>query len=175
MIISAGNRETFSFARSVGVGLVEVAINLTRIALFERPKSFIFVGSAGSYGNLKPFDIIKTHTASNIENSFLMKKSYTPINNFLTSVEDKEIVVNSSNYITTDEILSKAYLKFGIDAENMEFFAVMQVAKEFNIPVEGVFVVTNYCYKNAHNEYLENIEKANKVLVNYLKNKGYII
>jgi len=177
MIISAGNEEVFSFATPVGVGLIESAMNLSRLCLFDKPDSLIFVGSAGSYGRLKEFEIFETQSSANIENSFLMNKSYTPLDNFLTTSEDvsRETIVNSSNYITTDELLSKAYQKLKIDAENMEFFSVMRVAKEFNIPVKGIFIVTNFCNENAHKDYIKNIKKAKIKLIEYLKDKGYIV
>ena len=165
-IISAGNRETFNFATPIGVGLIESAINLTRLILFDKPDYLIFIGSAGSYGKFKIFDIVKSQASSNIENCFLQKKCYTPIDNII-KLSDSPIV-NSSNYITTDEIISKAYLELGIDLENMEFFSIMRVAKEFNIPVFGVFVVTNYCDKYAHKNYLKNIKKAKELLIEYI-------
>jgi len=56
----------------------------------------------------------------------------------------------------------------------MEFFSVVKIAKEFNIPVKGIFVVTNYCYENAHHEYLKNIKQAKIQLINYLKEKQLI-
>jgi len=171
-IVSAGNREIFNFAIPIGIGLIESTINLTRLCLFNKPDFLIFIGSAGSYGKFKIFDIVESQASSNIENCFLQKKCYTPIDNII-KLSDSPIV-NSSNYITTDEIISKAYLKLGIDLENMEFFSVMRVAKEFNIPVIGIFVVTNYCNKNAHQDYLKNIKKAKEKLINYLTQKQII-
>jgi len=169
-IVSAGNRETFNFATPIGVGLIESAINLTRLCLFDKPDYLIFIGSAGSYGKFKIFDIVESQASSNIENCFLQKKCYTPIDNIIKLSNSP--IVNSSNYITTDEVISKAYLKLGIDLENMEFFSVMRVAKEFNIQVIGIFVVTNYCNKNAHQDYIKNIQKAKEKLIDYLvKNK----
>jgi len=169
-IVSAGNKEIFNFATPIGIGLIESAINLTRLILFDKPDFLIFIGSAGSYGKFKIFDIVESQASSNIENCFLQKMCYTPIENII-KLSDSPIV-NSSNYITTNEIISKAYLKLGIDLENMEFFSVMRVAKEFNIPVIGIFIVTNYCNKNAHQDYLKNIKKAKEKLIDYLvKNK----
>jgi nucleoside phosphorylase len=177
MIISAGNQENFNFSTPIGVGLIESAMNLSRLCLFDKPDSLIFVGSAGSYGKLKEFDIFETQSSSNIENSFLMNKSYTPLDNFLTTSEDvsHETIVNSSNYITKDKLLSRAYQKLKIDAENMEFFSVMKIAKEFNIPVKGIFIITNHCNENAHEDYMKNIKEAKLKLIEYLKEKGYII
>jgi len=176
MILSAGKEEIFSFARPIGIGLVESAINLTNISLLDRPQSLIFIGSAGSYNPKKHkiFDIVTSSTASQIETSFLQKKSYTPIDNFISASVLQETVVNSSNYITTDKVFALAFDKLGFEIENMEFYSVVKVAKEFNIPVKGVFVITNYCNENAHEEYLENIKTAKEKLINYLKEKGYI-
>jgi len=171
-IVSAGNRETFNFATTIGVGLIESAINLTRLCLFDKPDFLIFIGSAGSYGKFKIFDIVESQASSNIENCFLQKKCYTPIDNIIKLSNSP--IVNSSNYITTDEVISKAYLKLGIDLENMEFFSVMRVAKEFNIRVLGIFVVTNYCNKNAHKDYLKNIKNAQEKLIDYLIKKQII-
>jgi len=176
MIISAGKEEIFSFTHPIGIGLIESAINLTRLCLFDRPKSLIFIGSAGSYNpkKYKIFDIITSSSASQIETSFLQKKSYTPIDNFVSASVSRETIVNSSNYITTDKLFALAFDKLGFEIENMEFYSVVKVAKEFNIPVRGIFVITNYCDENAHTEYLKNIKEAKKRLVDYLKNKGYI-
>jgi nucleoside phosphorylase len=173
-IISSGNKEIFPFAHSIGIGMVESAINLTRLVLFDRPDFLIFIGSAGSYGNLKPFEIIKTHSASNIEQCFLKEKCYTPIDNIITLSVSRETIINSSNYITTSKKISKKYLSLGIEAENMEFYSVLRVAKEFEIPAIGIFIITNYCYKNAHKEYLQNIKKAKKLLINYLTKEKII-
>ena len=65
MILSAGREEIFSFATPIGIGLVETAINLTRLSLLDRPKSIIFIGSAGSYNPKKHkiFDIISSSSA----------------------------------------------------------------------------------------------------------------
>ena len=176
MILSAGNEEIFSFARPIGIGLIESAINLSRICLFDRPNSLIFIGSAGSYNSKKHkiFDLVTSKSASQIEISFLKKESYTPIEQIITTNVSRETIVNSSNYITTDKLSAIAFDKLGMGIENMEFYSVMKVAKEFNIPVIGIFVITNYCDKDAHKEYINNIKKAKEILINYLKDKGYI-
>ncbi len=182
MIVSAGKTETFSFAYPIGVGLVESAINLTRLALFDKPKYLLFIGSAGSYGNYKIFDIVESQIASNIEISFFKNLSYTPIDNvikaegFDVSHETfRDVIVNSSNYICTDEEVSKIYLKHKIELENMEFFSVLRVAQEYEIPVKGVFAVTNFTHKDAHKEYLQNFKRANSLLTQYLHEELKII
>jgi len=178
MFVCAGNNETFPFATPVGVGLIESAINLSRLALFNKPEFLIFIGSAGSYGKYQPFDIVESSVGSNIELAFLENKAYTPIDNVIeaysnekVSRETKPIIVNSSNYIATDFDLVQKYRKYNIELENMEFFSVLKVSQEFTIPVLGIFVVTNYCDKNAHKMFLENHQKAKKLLMEYVVNK----
>ncbi len=171
MIICAGKTEQFDFAVPVGVGMLEVAMNLTRLCMAEKPKFLLFVGTAGSYGEKKIFDIVESKTAANIENSFFTGGSYTPIDNVVSSVEDvsRETLVNSSNYITTDKTLGKHYMAQNIHLENMEYFAVLKVAQSFGISAGGVFIVTNYCDENAHKDFLKNQKEAMDKLSAYIK------
>ncbi|WP_300361556.1 purine-nucleoside phosphorylase [Hydrogenimonas sp.] len=183
MIVCAGNNETFPFATPIGMGLCESAVNLTRLVMMTPPEFLLFVGSAGSYGHYEIFDIVESKAASQIELSFLEKKSYTPLeNNVIVSDEnvsretpvtklanaDRPIIVNSSNYITTDFDLAKRFNGLGIGLENMEFYAVMQVAQSFDIPCGGIFVVTNRCDEKAHQDFVRNHDEAMKRLTNYL-------
>ena len=59
MIVCAGDIEQFSFAVPIGVGLVNSAINLTRLCIMNPPEFLLFVGSAGSYGNKNIFDLVE--------------------------------------------------------------------------------------------------------------------
>ena len=171
MIICAGKSEQFDFAVPVGIGLVEVAINLTKLCLSQKPEFLFFVGTAGSYGEKKIFDIVKSKTAANIENSFFNANAYTPLDNMISTAEDvsRETIVNSSNYITTDSSLGKQYLDKNIQIENMEYFAVLKVAENFGIPVAGVFIVTNYCNEKAHQDFIDNHKEAMERLTAYIK------
>ena len=171
MIICAGESEQFDFALPVGIGMTDVAINLTRLCLSQKPKFILFVGTAGSYGDKKVFDIIESKTAANIENSFFTGVSYTPIDNMVSTAEDvsRETIVNSSNYITTDKEIGKAYLSKNIHLENMEYYAVLKVAKSFDIPAAGIFIVTNYCDENAHRDFMHNHKEAMLRLTKYMK------
>ena len=121
MIICAGNNENFEFATPTGVGLVETAMNITRLCLFDKPEFLLFVGTAGSYGEHSLFDIVESKTAANIELAFLQNKAYTPLDNVVSANAEgtKEVIVNSSNYITTDAELARGFLRFGIGIENM--------------------------------------------------------
>ena len=171
MIVCAGNNETFSFATPMGVGVVEMSINLTRLCLMDPPEYLLFVGTAGSYGEAKIFDIIESKTAANIELCFLQKNCYTPLNNVITTntQETKDVIVNSSNYITTNKTLATNFLRFGIGLENMEFYAFLRVAKEFDIPAGGLFCVTNYTDEKAHDDFLKNHQKAKELLEEYVQ------
>ncbi|MBN2824896.1 MAG: purine-nucleoside phosphorylase [Campylobacterales bacterium] len=174
MIICAGNNESFDFATPVGVGMIDAAINLTRICLMNPPEFILFVGTAGSYGEKEIFDIIESKSATHIENSFFNAGAYTPIDNVISTAEDmeSEVLVNSSNYITTDRTLARNYLAHNIGIENMEFFAIAKVAKEFDIPMGGVFIVTNYCNANAHEDFKANHAQAMRKLSEYMKQRG---
>lgn len=177
MIVCAGRNEVFPFATTIGVGLIESAINLTRQCLFDKPEYLLFIGSAGSYGEHKIFDIVESKRASNIELSFLTNSSYTPLDNVLES-ENKfarnDTIVNSSNYISTNSELTKNFKEYGIGIENMEFFSVLSVAKQFEIPVAGIFVVTNFTDENAHEDFMKNHKVAMEKLTNYLVEKQII-
>lgn len=173
MIICAGKSEQFDFAIPVGVGMLEVAMNLTRISLDKKPEFFLFVGTAGSYGEKNIFDIVESKTAANIENSFFTGGSYTPIDNVISTTDDvsRETLINSSNYITTDKNLGKYYLAQNIHLENMEYYAVLKVAQAFGISAGGIFIVTNYCDENAHEDFVKNQKEAMEKLTAYIKEK----
>ncbi len=177
MIVCAGRNETFKFAEAIGVGLIESSINLTRHCLFNKPDFLLFIGSAGSYGNHNILDIVESKRAANLELSFLSDDSYTPLDNVLES-ENKMVrndtIVNSSNYITTNSELASNYNNYGIGIENMEFFSVVQVAREFEIPVAGIFVITNYTNKKAHEDFMKNHKEAMSKLTKYLVEKQII-
>jgi nucleoside phosphorylase len=173
MILCAGNNETFDFATPIGVGLIESAMNLTRLCLFDKPEFILFIGSAGSYGEHNIFDIVESKTASNVELAFLNNDAYTPLDNVISTniTNKKDVIVNSSNYISTNEELTKKFLKLGIGIENMEFFAVLKIAQEFDIPAGGVFCITNYTNKNAHEDFLKNHDEAKRVLALHVKKR----
>ncbi|MDD5406308.1 MAG: purine-nucleoside phosphorylase [Sulfurovaceae bacterium] len=170
MIVCAGNGEFFDFATPIGVGLIDSSISLTKICLKNPPKFLLFLGSAGSYGEKKIFDIIRSQSACNIENSYFTSNAYTPLDNLISTILDvsRETIVNSSNYITTDISLGSHYISKGIHLENMEFYAVIKVAQRFNIPVGGIFIVTNYCDSNAHRDFKANHARAMELLKDHV-------
>ena len=174
MIVCAGKNELFEFAYPIGIGMVVSAINLTQLCLLDKPKYLLFVGSAGTYGEHNIMDIVESTGASNVELPFIQQKSFTPVDNVVVSKFNgvsHETIVNSSNYITTDFELAKKYHSHKIGLENMEFFSVLRVAQEFDIPAAGVFVVTNRCDDNAHDDFLKNHKKAIAKLDVYIREK----
>jgi len=173
MFICAGEREQFDFAVPVGIGLEDVAINLTQLCMLKKPEFLFFVGTAGSYGQKQIFEIVESKTATQIEQSFFTGDSYSPIDNVVSSAKDvsHETLVNSSNYITASETIGALYLKKNIHLENMEFYAVLKVAQKFGIPAAGAFVVTNYCNKDAHRDFVKNHPEAMKRLTEYIKRR----
>lgn len=56
----------------------------------------------------------------------------------------------------------------------MEFFSLVSVAKEFDINIAGIFVITNYTNEKAHEDFASNHEIAMKKLTNYLIEKQII-
>jgi nucleoside phosphorylase len=171
MFICAGESETFDFAKPMGIGMIDMTMNLTAYLEKEKPPFLMFVGTAGSYGEHKIFDIVPSKVATNIENSFFNASAYTPIDNMVSVSEDvsRETIVNSSNYITTDKSLCEHYLERGIGLENMEFYAVMKVAQKYRVPVVGMFIVTNYCNQKAYRDFLDNHKEAMARLTAYIK------
>lgn len=173
MILCAGRNETFDFAKPIGVGLIESATNLTQLILEEKPTFLLFIGTAGSYGRSKIFDIVQSHKASNIELGFLNNLCYTPLISHIETIpphvsretNNLSPIVNSSNYITIDDSLAEKMLSQNIELENMEFFSILHVAKKFNIPCSGLFVITNYCNKHAHRDFMQNHQKAKELII----------
>lgn len=168
MFVCAGKTESFHFAKSIGIGLVESVLHLSRLCLLERPQSLIFIGTAGTYDfNLPLLSLLKSADAFQIEESFIAQHSYTPLENCLQiqtsgfeSIDLPRVKVNSSNYIHTNATFACKMHAAGISLENMEFFSVLSVAQAFNLPCFGIFCVTNRVNKNAHQEFLENHQKA---------------
>jgi len=178
MTLCAGRIESFDFAKPIGIGIVESAIHLTKLVLEEKPSFLFFVGTAGSYGRYSIFDTVQSHKAANIELGLLNALCYTPLEPFIETIppyvsrgtKNSSPIVNSSNYITTDAILADKMVEKNIELENMEFFSVLSVAKNFNLPCSGFFVITNYCNEHAHRDFIQNHAKAKELISLHVKN-----
>ena len=164
MIVCAGKTEHFSFATPIGVGLIESAYNLSRIIFDRKPNRILFVGSCGSYGELNILDTFFSSSATQIEQSFLYKNSYTPIKNKIINDVSHETIVNSSNYITSNKALSQKFLRAGYGVENMEFYSVLYAARAAGVEAKGFFVTTNYCFEGAREEYRQNLKAATQII-----------
>ncbi|STP05009.1 nucleoside phosphorylase-I family protein [Helicobacter acinonychis] len=173
MLLCAGRNEALKGAVPIGVGLIESAINLTRICL-KNPsiESVIFIGSAGSYSlEIELLSVFESAQGYQIEESFSHLNSYTPLDNFI-QIETKEKAlfkrarVNSSNYIHTNEMFAAKMVQKGVLLENMEFFSVLSVAKTFSLKAKGIFCVSNHVGLNARKEFKENHAKVKQVLEN---------
>ncbi|GAA8322969.1 hypothetical protein HpNP14_04560 [Helicobacter pylori] len=176
MLLCAGRNETLKGATLIGVGLIESAINLTRICL-KNPdtESLIFIGSAGSYSpEIELLSVFESVCGYQIEESFSHLNSYTPLDNFIQIETEEEALferacVNSSNYIHTSEMFAKKMAQKGVLLENMEFFSVLSVARAFSLKAKGIFCVSNYIGLNAHKEFKENHAKVKQILEDTLK------
>ena len=200
-IVCAGKNEVFSFAKSIGVGLVEASMGLTQLCLQKKPEKIIFIGTCGLYnkplkndlnsGNFAEkslmsekneseratnlLEIYETHHAFNIEASKILSSFYSPAEceiNLNVSYETKKC--NSSNYICTDENIAASFASLGLELENMEAFAVLSVARHFKIPATCFLCATNFCNKNAHEAFMKNHAQAKKNLENFLQEKNLI-
>lgn len=176
LIVCAGEMESFQFATTIGIGMVEPAINLTKILLNlkQLPKKIIFIGSCGIYGNENLLKIYQSSLAFNYEISGIMGLSYTPIKINLPNVSQKTILINSSNFITNSAEISKKFKNLGFTAENMEAYSIKCVALKFGIEFESILCATNYCDGNAHENFIQNYPKAKENIIKYLKSKGII-
>ena len=181
MIISAGRNEIFDFALPMGIGLVDMSINLTKFLCENRqslPSEIIFVGSAGLYKEGEILKIYESRSAANCEISALYELSYSPISYEIIARNSTnvsyETIINSSNFITTDKKSALKFFERGYFLENMEFFAVLKVAQKFQIPAYGIFCATNFCDSNAHTDFLKNHAAAKENLTKYLKTKALI-
>lgn len=180
MIVCAGEIESFSYAKSIGIGLINPCINLSNLIQKQSPEQIIFVGTMGLYDeNLPLLGVYESKSATQIEISKLLNLSYSPLQNSILNTPkvnetDPQIIINSSNYITQDSHISREFLKLGLFGENMEFYSVLSTAKHYGVKAYGVFCATNHTNKNAHQDFITNHAKAKQILTNYLKNKGLI-
>ena len=200
-IVCAGKNEVFSFAKSIGVGLIEASVGLTQLCLEKKPQKIIFIGTCGLYnkplkndlnsGNFAEkslmsekneskratnlLEIYETRHAFNIEASKILSDFYSPAEceiNLNVSYETKKC--NSSNYICTDENIAASFASLGLELENMEAFAVLSVARHFKIPATCFLCATNFCDKDAHEAFMKNHAQAKKNLENFLQEKNLI-
>lgn len=175
LIVCAGKSENFSFAQSIGVGLVESSVGLTQLVLEKKPENLIFIGTCGLYKNDTLLEIYESAHCFNIEASKLTNDFFSPLEceiNLNVSYETKKC--NSSNYICTDKNIATKFANLGLELENMESFSVLSVAKHFGIAATCFLCATNFCDINAHQTFLQNHIEAKKKLEFFLQSKNLI-
>ncbi len=163
MFLCAGRTEQFSFAKPIGVGLVEAAIGSTLIAQNTK-EPLIFIGTAGSYNEIDtPIgSLCFVKKATQLE-----LRGETPIEQIIQSVLPPIVshetifkTCNSSTYITTNQNDADEFYKKGLQIENMEIFSVLSVANKFGLSAYGILYITNLCNENARKDYLKNLPLA---------------
>lgn len=156
----------------------------------EQVRAIVFYGSAGvydaSFADIS--EIFIASQAANIELGLLENLCYTPLearvegsdslaSRLYEALADGtnstcelsarplgELCVNSSSYITTSRECAKGLMASGCALENMEFYAVLSVAKAFSVRGAGVFCVSNAIRPNAHEAFISNIKTTNAKL-----------
>ncbi|HEF2306409.1 TPA: purine-nucleoside phosphorylase, partial [Campylobacter jejuni] len=103
MIVCAGGNENFSFAKAIGIGLVESAFHLSQLCFKEKPSKLIFIGTCGLYDKGQILEIYRSSHAFNVEFSKISHAFYTPAKYEIClekeNVSRETIKINSSNYI----------------------------------------------------------------------------
>ena len=197
LITCAGKNESFSFAKSIGIGMIEPCVNLSQILLSKKPEKLVFIGTCGLYDtNLELLRVYESQHAFNIELSKLEFGFYSPAvcevnlsgasaglavsgvdkgasgNSSLVSQET--FISNASNYICANARSAAKFKALGLDLENMEIFSVLSVAKHFGVEAACFLCASNYCDEKAHETFLANHARAKKNLENFLQEKNYI-
>lgn len=201
LIICAGGNEEFSFAKGVGIGLINAACGLAQLCLEylkagKDIENIIFIGTCGLYNepkdtsknlkqglkdekNLKPanelLQIYESAHCFNVEYAKLCANFYTPLSNEINAnVSQETFKCNSSNYICADKTAAQKFANLGLNLENMELFAVLSVAKRFKIPATSYLCATNFCDENAHKNFVKNHKEAKIKLEEFLQGKNLI-
>ncbi|EAL6039981.1 purine-nucleoside phosphorylase, partial [Campylobacter jejuni] len=113
MIICAGGNENFSFAKAIGIGLVESAFHLGQLCFKEKPSKLIFIGTCGLYDKGEILEIYRSSYAFNVEFSKISHAFYTPAKYEIClekeNVSRETIKINSSNYICQNSKAAKEF------------------------------------------------------------------
>ncbi|TQR31378.1 purine-nucleoside phosphorylase [Campylobacter sp. MIT 99-7217] len=181
LIICAGGNENFSFAKGVGIGLIEASLGTWQLcweALNSKQEfeQIIFIGTCGLYDEKDELlQIYESSHCFNLEYSKLCANFYSPISNEIRlNVSQETYKSNSSNYICADKKAALKFKEFGLRLENMELFAILKVADKFKIPATSYLCATNFCDEKAHENFVKNHSLAKKKLEEFLQDKNLI-
>lgn len=164
-----------------GVGAFDTMYNLQKVLIrFKNFRSIVFLGSAGAYphSNLKIGEIVYSNSFTYREIGEFRKLIKVPkiINrNILTELEPhvepltkkfKEVVTNSTNYITLEDIPLDECIDFYYDVgvENMEGFPIAYIASKFNLPFTAFYGVTNMVGSKGSDDWVRNWREASNHL-----------
>lgn len=178
LIVCAGQSENFSFAQSIGIGMIEPCIKLSQLLLKYKPKELIFIGTCGLYDEkLELLKVYESKHAFNIEFSKLEAGFYTPAQcevNLKSDVSQETFISNASNYICANAKAAKQFQTLGLELENMEIFSVLSTAKAFDIAATCFLCASNYCDEKAHQTFLANHAQAKAKLEAFLQENNHI-
>lgn len=189
LILCAGGNENFSFAKSIGIGLIEPCLKLPRLLHEFKPSKLVFIGTCGLYDSkAELFEIYQSQHAFNIEFSKISNAFYSPAQcevnwgkkaqklSDISSdfVSQETIKSNSSNYICADKKAAAEFLKLGLKLENMEIFSLLSVAKFYDIELDCFLCASNHCDEKAHESFLKNHAECKKRLSEFLEQEKYI-
>lgn len=173
LFISAGKIESFSFTKSIGIGLIEASLGLGELLRQEKYDELIYVASCGLYDKNKPLlELFTSELFTNLEYSSLIANFYSPLKLELKLKNNsslKALNINSSNYICADSKAALLFLKAGWELENMESFAVAMTAKAYKIKASFVFCASNHCDEFAHEHFLKNHSEVKKRLSSFIE------
>ena len=124
LIVCAGKSENFSFAKSIGVGLVEASVGLSELVLVQKPEKLIFIGTCGLYN--KPLK--NGLNLANFADKSLTKNGKKPLTN-----EKSE----SKPATTLLEIYESAHC-FNIEASKLtnDFYSPAECEINLNVSYE---------------------------------------
>lgn len=173
LFVSAGRMETFDFATPIGVGMINAAINLSKILAHKKYEKIIFLGSCGVYDEDLP---LKRLFLANTFTQYEHPKSssfYSPIElEIIINIPKSKLIqasVNSSNHICKDKLKAYKYKEAKCMLENMESFSVASCAKAYGCELGVLLCSTNYCDENAHENFMKNYKLSNEMLEDYAR------
>jgi len=163
---------------SVGVGLVEAAVNTTRLLAKQRPAAVLLVGTAGVYPGRRPdlplggaalLDQIlllpeilpgkhallpevvprREHASSHLRKA-LMRATHLPS----ADVACPLAITSSARAATAAARLSDCAL------ENLEAFAVARAAALASVPFAAILGIANHVGPSGHREWKQNASQA---------------
>ena len=137
LIVCAGKNEVFSFAKSIGVGLIEASVGLTRLCLEKKPEKIVFIGSCGLY---KKNDENALNLKAYTENSsdFKQEIQNTNMSFFKQEAQDKKAKLQAKN-TCKQELKSQANQK---ENKALKLLEIYETRHCFNI--EASKLISNF-------------------------------